>query len=609
MSRHPRARRAPAAAAALALGVGACGSGGEGGDRAAAPECAPPAYESFGDSPKESAVAAARAGRFGLKGVRLAMRPPIDWDQDPISSTAFRGKLHDLTWLDPLLYGYLQGDRGALAQARDIALDWIEANPFADPYEGGRQRGGPKVWLDKVSAERSAVLAWLAAAAECEGLLAGAQRRAVRRSLATHGRFLAGSGHYQRTNHGLYVDQGLDLLARLAPALPGAERWARTARRRFAANLRSNLAGDEGFFLEHSATYQVAVTRLVERFLEFGAGGPGLGRLAARMRATAAWVLEPDSGQVLYGDSNLGEPTPEELDRARSAEGMLSLPRTGLAFVKRHEPGAYLAVFAGFHSHTHKDADELSFDLYDAGTRIVSDTGYYHNDVDEYLEFQDSPRAHSVLRVAPGERPIGAERPYGSGLEARGEADGWYAVLGSNPLLGRRGVEHQRLFLYRPGFALLVHDRVRSARTRTYERLFQLGPEVEVTEMRGGLRLRAPGLDGSLVSTADAPQRLRLVRGSEDPLAGLVFERFRRARPRYTTAFASEASNLEATAAFAIGAGSGLRAGLVRGRSGGARTTLALRSEAGRLGTISVRRSNRGLGLDVSDSLRGEPIG
>ncbi len=585
------------------LGLAACGGGGDGEEQAAVPKCAPPMYEAIGDEPSPEAVAAARESRFAIKKVNLKLEPPIDWDQNPIDSTAFQGKLQDLTWLDPLLVAYLEGDPDALARARDIAVDWVGANPFANPYVVDNVRGDPKPWIDKIAAERIPVLAWITAASDCEGILSAKQRATLRGSLQTHGDYLADSASYHETNHGLYVDQGLDLLAKMAPNLPKAKRWSAKAERRFARNLRLHVAGEEGFWLEHSAGYQLAISRLVQRFADFGAPSRELRSLGAQLLDSAGWMIEPDGKVVLYGDTNEKPPNEEELEIAARQEGLRWMPRTGLAFVKRPDPAAYLAVFSSFHSDTHKDADELSFDLFDAGTRVVSDTGLYHKDFDEYFSFQDSTRAHSVLRTEL-DVPIEDLNAYGSGLEARGAASGWYAILATNPLLEQQGVEHRRLYLYRPGFALVVHDEVRSAYAQTYQRLFQLGPEISVASDGASLDLEAPQLDGELTSKASVPESVDLARGERDPLAGFAFPRFREKAPRYTVTYTSQAADLDATTTFGIDSAQPVNAKLEPEGSGSGAWAFGVRSQAGDpLGTIEVAREGERLALRVPEEL------
>lgn len=609
-----RARAALAIGGGLVAALSGCG-GDDPQPTAAAPpppppKCAPALYEAIRNevSYPDDAVARAREGRFNLRKVHLKLKPPIDWDQNPIDSTAFQGKLQDLTWIDPLLFAYWRGDTKALAQARDIVLDWIRSNPFSNPYSVGHVRGDSKPWIDKVSASRAPIIAYVAKAARCEGLLSPAQDRALHDSLLVHGSFLANPDNYHLTNHGLYVDQGLDLLSQLAPSLPPAGTWAKVADKRFLANLRSHIAGNEGFWLEHSAQYQVAITRLVERFIQFGQTSRELKRLALRMRKVTAYMLEPDGQLVLYGDSNLISSTPGELELADRTNGAEWLPRTGLAFVRRQEPPAYLSVYSSFHSDAHKDADELSFDLFDSGRRIVTDSGLYHKDFDRYFAYENSPQAHSVLEAGTGV-PIVDSNSYGSGLEARGKGGGWYAVLGRNPLLEQAGVGHERIFLYRPGYALIVVDRVRSERPHPIERHFQIAPGIGVEADGDVLRLTDDGLDATLTSTASAPERVDLDFAQHSPLSGFEFPNFREAVPRYTATFKSHAADLDAVATFGLDPDQQVSAKVV-GDSTADATAVRVQDSAGAdLGTILVTRDGEHLGVAVSSDLAGEPIG
>ena len=160
----------------------------------------------------------------------------------------------------------------------------------------------------------------------------------------------------------------------------------------------------------------------------------------------------------------------------------------------------YLAVTDGFHNTTHKHADELSFELYDHGTSIVNDTGLYHKDPGEIRDFVLSNRAHSGLVVDGLDLPISdPENAYGSGLIAAGQGDGWYAIEGRNRLLHDQGVDHTRLFLYRPGVALVIVDHVRSGLAHTYTRYLQLHPDIELGDRdETAIQINAPGFAGAV---------------------------------------------------------------------------------------------------------------
>jgi hypothetical protein len=575
------------------------------------PECAPPLYEEIAKDTTyaDRVVEAAHAWDFNLKGNSLHLEPPINWDLNPNRSTSFQGKYNDLTWLDPLLFAYREGDRRALEQATEVVLDWIEGNPFANPYTEGRVRGDSKPWIDKVSAARVQFIAWIGAAAECEGMLSRAERDAVQSSLETHGSFLADQESYHQTNHGLYVDRGLYLLTGLAPELDQARVWQDLAPRRFTRTLRLRQVGAEGFWLEHSAQYQLAIDRLVDDFLELtGDEEPRLRRVAKAMRLASGWMIEPDGQILLYGDSNVTDPSAAELQSSRTRQGLEFMPKTGLAFVRRQDPGAYLAMISSFHSDAHKDADELSFELYDAGHRLVSDTGLYHKDFDRYYEFQDSQEAHSGLAVAGSEIPIVDSNSFGSGLYAAGSGAGWHAVWGTNPLLEQLGVDHRRLWVYRPGYALVVVDLVRSEATHTYERYVQLGPDVAVDDSDGALSLSAEGLDATLTSYASVDQEIDLVRGELKPLGGFVFPKFREAVPRTTATYTTEASDLDAVMTFGLDPAEQVRAELLPEPSD---ESLGLRlqdTDGVDVGRILVTRDGDELGVAVSPELEGERL-
>ncbi len=166
----------------------------------------------------------------------------------------------------------------------------------------------------------------------------------------------------------------------------------------------------------------------------------------AKLVESLAWLTAPDGRMAQFGDTSLEAPRPEARVSAATQSGFWVAPRSGYAVVKDVVAGGWLAIASAYHSGTHKHSDELSFELYEQGRRLVQDTGVYHKDHDRFFEFQRSPVAHSTL-VVDG-RPIDSEQtqPYGSGIMAWGQGDGWYAVWARNPVVRRQGVTHERLF-------------------------------------------------------------------------------------------------------------------------------------------------------------------
>jgi hypothetical protein len=469
-------------------------------------------------------------------------------------------------------------------------LDWVRHQP----RNGART--SRDAWHSKVVGDRAAYLAYMSRAASCEHMLRRGQARAVIQSLDVHADWLL--HHRSKTNHGLFDNLGLLAVGRSFRFLPGASGWRQTGRRRFAKGFRRRVKADEGLWLENSAGYHYLLANVLARFVPAAGGRPaGFPRLPKRMIDVGGWLIEPDDHIVQFGDSNLFHPGAQFQRRSDTEHGMLALLKSGLAVVK--QPGTFLSVIAGFHDPAHKHSDELSFDLFDQGHRVVSDTGMYHKDAGRPRAFARSAPAHSTLTVDGRDFPRSAGAAYGSGLQARGAGSGWYAIQGKNPLLSGQGVRHCRLFLYKPGVALIVVDRVRSEQTHTYERFFQLGPQIEISgKGRQTLDLRAPGFTGTLYSESSVGTENRTSRrGSKRPLAGWTSPSHRTFVPRWTVDLRSVAK--DANYATTIGLNPDqLRAALVSTGPNG--TTLNLLSQGTSVGTLTVERNGTNLAVAQS---------
>lgn len=541
----------------------------------------------------QSEIRAARRGRYEVFGSgRVRLRPPVDWTKDPLGARRFQQNLHKLRYLDPLFDAHdRRGDRVALRRALQLGLDWVGANPRPGPGEPDRI-----AWTDKVVADRVPYLAYLFRAADCEGMLSAKQGRTLRAALVEHGSYLADPDNYTEDNHGLFVDLGLVRLAVLAPGLPAAERWERLARRRFLRTLRAQTA--DGLWLEHSSAYQFLAIRPAERM---AAAVPGDERLEAaieRMREAAAWMVRPDGEMIQFGDSNLEPVPPWGVRRANRLEGLRLYRRAGMAFArgpasKGSEQG-HLAVTAGSHSAKHKHSDDLSFALHDRGVRVISDTGLYHKDVGPLRDFVLSAGAHSVLTVDEQPIPIPPARDaYGSGITGGAEADGWFAIGGRNPLVAGLGVQHRRLFLYRPGSSLIIVDRLRSQAPHLYTRYLQLGSELSARLHGGAVGLRGGGLRGAIAPASGESPEITMERGSRAPRIGWTSPDFRELVPRWRVSFQERAAGalLGLTIALAPDAP---RAGRIRERGGW--IDVVLRGGGGdRSATLRVRRDGSAL--------------
>ncbi len=505
---------------------------------------------------------ALRQRHFTIQGKRSSLMRPVDWDADPFRSRSWRAKLHNWSWMDVLLVGYQEtGDRAALELARDLALDWIDQNPPSPDIS----------WGDKVTGDRAGFLAYIARASGCRGLLSDEQAAAMLDSLQTHGEFLSDPSNYSRSNHGLFMDAGLMLIGKYEPFLADAPRWEKLGRRRIERSYSRSVDRKEGVHLEHSPGYHFLTLGLLQAILRLTDDrDPDLLRLRDRMMEVAGWFTMPDGRPTELGDTNFRRIPDWAIQRAAGLEGISPTRRSGYGIVKAQ--GGYLSVAAGHHSQAHKQADELTFELFDRGRRIIRDTGRYGTARDPTdpakvaaQEFTLSSQAHSVLVVDGQSFDTSAESFYGSAIRATGQGAGWYAIEGTNPLVARQGVDHRRLFLYRPSQALFVVDIVRSDTPHSYTRYLQLDPDIRAKASGRTVELHADDFRGT-IHDARTPWDTgtpELVRGQESPLLGFYSQHgFAGFKPRYAVAYTSQGDDVDHVAALRLGSSAPLKAEL-----------------------------------------------
>jgi hypothetical protein len=469
--------------------------------------------------------------RIGPYPVRLEV--PVHWNQDPHHSQLFRNGLANLAWLSPLIADYREtGRTSSLQQALELMLDWARRQQLHG------KRTAQAAWQSKVVGDRAAMISYLAAAASCEGLLHPTQANRIARTLGAHARWIL--RNRVRNNHDLFDSIGLLAIGRTFPGLHFAAHWRQTARIRFSARIRRRIVGSEGLWLENSAGYQYLMVSLLSQFVAVDARDSGLDKLLETMQGVASMLIEPDGQIAQFGDSNLLTPGPAEQARSQAQHGLFVLPRSGLAVVK--DADSYLSVYSQFYNGAHKHSDDLSFDLYDEGHRIVSDTGMYDKDPGKIRNFVKSARAHSTLTADGKDFSRSSENAYGSGMMGSGEGDGWYAIQARNPLLQQQGVLHNRTYLYKPGVALILLDRVDSGSNHQYDRYLQLGPEITASRTGGAVAIGAPGLTGSIHSHSTAhPEAVSVTRGAP-PGIGWTSPAYRQSVPRDTVDFSSRAA-------------------------------------------------------------------
>jgi hypothetical protein len=477
------------------------------------------------------------------------LKPPIDWRQDPHESRSWCYQLHALTWLTPTLLMYADtGERDALAVGIEAVLDWVAAHidPPAEVSEFA--------WYDMAVSQRAPTIAYVLRAGLSEEMLDQEHATALLRACNRHGGELADNDKYVADhNHGLAQDEGLYLLARQIPMLPAAKAWSALATSRLRRTLSTTICEAEGSHLEHSAEYQLAITRMVSRLVDTVNELPGLRELLDRLRETTAWHVLPSGRLAQLGDTDDAAADRWAVEAALQLRGLAVLPETGYSFVR--DGDSYLAVSAAYHSSAHKHSDGTGFLLVEGGEVLLGDAGrwgYYEDEPDR--QYARSAFAHNVLTVDEQDFGWRQSKPYKSGLLAAGEGKGWYAILATNPLLARQGVEHRRLLLYRPGELLVAIDDVRADEPHDYARRFHFGPAFEARlDEPGQMAVAGNGISATLADLDDGT-KITLERGRDEPTRlGWTYPGDRERLPVWTATLRSRAADATLVAVFRLG--------------------------------------------------------
>jgi hypothetical protein len=451
--------------------------------------------------------------RYTVRGVVVELVPPIDWRMDPEDNLNWRFWFHAMQHLDvPLRIYELDDDLEALAKARDMMLDWVSANPI------GGDTTGDYAWFDMSAGIRASFLGYVWRECRRRDLLDEEQERQLTESLHTHATWLSDEENYTgQTNHGLFQDAGLYLMAAYAADLAESAEWREFAQDRFLTTLQQHVDFEEGVHKEQSPSYHFYIRDVVKRLNEHaGIGGEQLAELVRKLDDAAGWMVMPDGRMTPFGDTDLEE-APAFAREAAGEQGMRPFLRTGYVFVRQN--GSYLAMTCSYHSYAHKHADALSWCLFEDGHLVVGEAGRwgYRDEEEPARIYARGSHGHNVLMLDDESFPWKDRRAYGSGLLAAGEDDGWYVILGRNPLL--EPVDHRRVLLYRPGELVLIVDSLQAEDEHVVDRRLHFGPDLVAEQNEG--RVVARDEDGREIATLfDASQlsvEISMARGVEEP--------------------------------------------------------------------------------------------
>jgi hypothetical protein len=501
-----------------------------------------------------SLIEAARRNVFNVKSRYVRLVPPIAWFADPFDSDPYRQNLHALAWIDPLLWIYedpkgreSRGQRiDALRRALAIALDWRRALP--------RPNGFHFAWERLRASHRISRIGAITRFAACEGVLGRGQADKLLESVEVHiaylRRELTGRAF---DSHTFGAHFGLATSAFYFPYLAGAREARRQALAGFERGFSQVVDRVTGVTRSAVPGYQERVARSGERFVSFVKRPPAWATdLVRKMRRVAPWFVMPDGTVVPFGDTPYeGHFSPGSTrDAAGLPAGIAPMRRTGYGIVR--DSGSYFGTTASLYLPGHRVDNELTFDLFEKGRRVIVDSGRRNLNQGDgaqqraMIAYSKSAFSASTLIVDGRTFPT-PRHHYGSAIDAVGASDGprrqrWYAVLGHNPTVAPQGVGHSRLYLYRPRKALIIIDSVRAGRRHVYGRQFQIAPGIRAIRDGAVTHLRADGFRGTIWNAPHATAReTRLHHDERNPYRGVYIPNgYGPPKPRYALELRNE---------------------------------------------------------------------
>lgn len=489
--------------------------------------------------------------RRGYPAIDLAN---IDWAMHDDSQRSWNFLVHCWDMLDSQLKAFQQTfDVKYLKVAINVALSW--ADFIADDSKAHKSMA----WYDMAVGLRSYRLAYILDACRKIQELECFSDSLTALLKLHHGYLKNEENIVFHNNHGLYQVAGQIAMGRrfcdvdqdMADALTqGKERLRVIVSRQFA---------DDGTHLEHSPDYHRMVYETLKALIQSGlVEDEDIVGKAVRIEEALAWFITPDLHIANFGDSDfrLMARKPKkakqkwltELMQYTVTDGEIGRPtqedykvfdKGGYFVVKApavtdKAKTGYLIQNAGYHSRTHKHADDLTF-IWSEGTQnIVIDAGrfgylgktqqnselwkdgFWYSDPNRI--YVESTRAHNCLEFDDANIPRRGRGAYGSAIQRSGRfAENIYVV--ETELRIFKSIRQQRVLIYRPGQWLIVFDWFKDNYDKPHnvKQWLQIDPSLSVRKQEDCFVCENSDINVQVATIASAELQSESVIGSKDP--------------------------------------------------------------------------------------------
>jgi hypothetical protein len=484
---------------------------------------------------------------------------PFDWDVDPYNDQNWRFNLHTLRIADPALAA------SDFDYAREVFLDWQRwhKNCWLEEIFCFERVTGQS-WDDMATGIRASRLAYLLHSTgwHDEQLIELAEQHAER---LKEPEFIADN------NHALFQLHGLAALCldRKLRACDGADAFIE---RELDEVLRDQFT-ESGMHRENSPGYHFFVTDTLARVAPLlEAFAPEVATIVQRAESNKKWLVHPDRTTVLLGDSTADRHDlifPRGNPRCRAIRSYPDAPDcyliehfddVGYVIVRSDwaipaQDASMLFVQGGFFETTHRDADGFSFEWFEHGRMILSDSGKYGYTKDEWNEYFDSTRAHNTVEVDGENYSIRDGDTYGDAVKwLERTADSFRITMEVHHHV-EQDTWHRREIAYVPARQLTVTDSVRSDRQRHYVQWHHFAGQFDLSGQAGRFRANDGNIvvDVEVTSSCGESTTYEMIKGQTTPrVQGWASVADRERHPRWALGVACEADTATFTALFRL---------------------------------------------------------
>lgn len=415
---------------------------------------------------------------------------PLEWNADPFHDTNWRYQLHAWRMLDSLLIAWDETrEVRYLEESLKIIFDWYD-------YHVVRGLVSDYGWYDMSVGLRAMKLAYVLERAFKKDIqLNDEQQRRIVHLAWLHADKLMDKRLLAEGNHGLFQLHGVLALCKVLPSIASCKGYQKYVAREMQQLLLRQFSF-EGVHLESSPEYHFFAYRTVKKFMDSGwyQGFDFLRELMSKVEQNQVWMVHPDKKVVTIGDSESKE---IKINWPKSRAGCSGFMHLNCYQLKNFKGSGYAIVrsdwsapvqessmlfFMGmFFQTAHKQPDDLSFEWFERGERVLTNSGKYSYSSGRFRDYVMSSAAHSVVEVDGESYDISRSAQYGSAIkDAKQDGDVFFIQGGVSHI--KLAVDHRRTLLFHPGRWLAVIDDLSAQKRRMFRQWFHFAPQWHLQE-------------------------------------------------------------------------------------------------------------------------------